>query len=117
MEKWLADRPNHPGAAAKQWLIDLYQDNLLIKGEFDVAGEKIDLANIKMPVLNIFAEKDHIIPPPCSKALAKYVGSQDYTELPLNAGHVGIYVSSKLQSLVGDSIFQWLSDRQSPNRS
>lgn len=112
MEKWLADRPHHPGAAAKQWLIDLYQDNQLIKGEFEIAGEKIDLANITMPVLNLFAEKDHIIPPPCSTALGKYVGSKDYTELPLSGGHVGIYVSSRLQSLVSDSIFEWLSDRQ-----
>ena len=27
MEKWLVDRPNHPGEAAKQWLIDLYNEN------------------------------------------------------------------------------------------
>ena len=32
MEKWLADRPNHPGEAAKQWLNDLYQQNKLIEG-------------------------------------------------------------------------------------
>lgn len=32
MEKWLADRPHHPGAAARQWLIDLYKENRLVKG-------------------------------------------------------------------------------------
>ena len=32
MEKWLADRPAHPGEAAKQWLKDLYQQNKLVKG-------------------------------------------------------------------------------------
>ena len=26
-EAWLADRPHHPGEAAKQWLKDLYQSN------------------------------------------------------------------------------------------
>ena len=112
MEKWLADRPNHPGAAAREWLIDLYKENKLVKGEFELAGEKVDLANITMPVLNIFAKHDHIIPPPCSVALGKYVGSDDYTDLCLPAGHVGIYVSSKLQGLVGDSIAQWLIERQ-----
>ena len=30
MEKWIADRPDHPGEAAKQWLKDLYQDNKLV---------------------------------------------------------------------------------------
>ncbi len=117
MEKWLADRPHHPGAAAKQWLINLYQENQLVNGEFVLGGEKVDLSKINMPVLNVFAEKDHIIPPPYSKALGKHVGSEDYTELPLNGGHVGIYVSSKLQNLVSGSIFEWLSARQSTAKS
>ena len=112
MEKWLADRPHHPGAAARQWLIELYKQNKLVKGEFILEGEKVDLANITMPVLNIFAQHDHIIPPPCSSALGKYVGSDDYTDLCLPAGHVGIYVSSKLQGIVGDQIAQWLIERQ-----
>lgn len=111
MEKWLADRPHHPGRAARQWLVDLYKDNKLVKGEFELGGEKVDLANITMPVLNIFAEHDHIIPPPCSAALGKYVGSEDYTDLCLPAGHVGIYVSSKLQGLVGNRIAEWLAER------
>ena len=29
MEKWIADRPDHPGEAAKQWMKDLYQQNKL----------------------------------------------------------------------------------------
>ena len=43
MEKWLADRPHHPGAAAKQWLIDLYKENRLAKGTFELGGETVDL--------------------------------------------------------------------------
>ena len=35
MEKWLADRPHHPGEAAKQWLKELYQENRLVDGSFD----------------------------------------------------------------------------------
>jgi acyl CoA:acetate/3-ketoacid CoA transferase alpha subunit len=34
MEKWLADRPHHPGEAAKQWLKELYQENRLANGSF-----------------------------------------------------------------------------------
>ena len=71
MEKWLADRPHHPGEAAKQWLKDLYQDNKLVKSEFELAGRKVDLAKITMPVLNIFAKDDHIIPPQTSQALGE----------------------------------------------
>lgn len=112
MEKWLADRPHHPGKAAKQWLIDLYKHNRLVKGTFELEGEAVDLGDVTAPVLNIYAERDHIIPPPCSSALGRHVGSQDYTELALPGGHVGIYVSSRLQGLVGKSIVDWLGSRQ-----
>ena len=62
MEKWLADRPHHPGAAAKQWLIDLYKENRLAKGTFELGGETVDLKRLTMPVLNVYALQDTIIP-------------------------------------------------------
>ena len=108
MEKWLADRPDHPGEAAKQWLKDLYQDNQLVKGEFKLGGRKVDLKKITMPVLNVFAEEDHIIPPKSSQALKKHVGTRDYTELPLPGGHVGVFVSGKSQGILGKNIYGWL---------
>ncbi|MBT8417621.1 MAG: class III poly(R)-hydroxyalkanoic acid synthase subunit PhaC [Silicimonas sp.] len=112
MEKWLADRPHHPGAAALQWLIELYKENRLIKGTFEMSGKRIDLENVKMPVLNVYALQDHIIPPPCSKALEKYVGTSDYSEIALRGGHVGVYVSGKSQGIVADGVFNWLMERQ-----
>jgi polyhydroxyalkanoate synthase len=112
MEKWLADRPHHPGAAALQWLIELYKENRLVKGTFEMSGKRVDLVNVTMPVLNVYALQDHIIPPPCSQALEKYVGTQDYTEIALPGGHVGVYVSGKSQGIVGDGVFDWLMERQ-----
>jgi polyhydroxyalkanoate synthase len=108
MEKWLADRPDHPGEAAKQWLKDLYQDNKLVKGEFMLGGRKVDLKQIRMPVLNVFAEEDHIVPPKSSRALKGLIGTKDYTELPLPGGHVGVFVSGKSQGILGKNIFGWL---------
>jgi polyhydroxyalkanoate synthase len=108
MEKWLADRPDHPGEAAKQWLKDLYQGNQLVKGEFRLGGEKVNLKKITMPVLNVFAEEDHIIPPKSSQALKPLVGTRDYTELPLPGGHVGVFVSGKSQGILGKKIYSWL---------
>jgi polyhydroxyalkanoate synthase subunit PhaC len=112
MEKWLADRPHHPGEAAKQWLKDLYQDNRLIDGTFELSGRKVDLKSIKAPVLNVFALDDHIIPPDCSRALGCKIGSDDYTEIPLPGGHVGLFVSSKSQGKLSQSIADWLVARE-----
>ena len=112
MEKWIADRPHHPGEAAKQWLKDLYQDNKLIKNAFTINGRQVNLSNITMPVLNVFAKDDHIIPPATSQALATKVGTRDYTELALPGGHVGVFVGGKSQALLGSGIAKWLTERQ-----
>ena len=112
MEKWLADRPHHPGEAAKQWLTELYQQNQLVKNEFMLGGRKVLLSNVTMPVLNIYATDDHIIPPSCSKALRPLVGTKDYTEIPVPGGHVGVFVGGKSQGIVGNGIVNWLKERQ-----
>ena len=104
MEKWLADRPHHPGEAAKQWLKDLYQQNKLVKNQFELGGRKVELANITMPVLNVYAKEDHIIPPQCSRALAECVGTDDYSEIGLAGGHVGVFVSGKSQGILGKGL-------------
>ena len=114
MEKWLADRPDHPGAAAKEWLIGLYRENRLVRGEFRIAGEPVDLAAIECPVLNIFGAEDHIIPPPCSCALGGILASRDdggrnYQELEVPTGHVGVFVSSRAQAMVAPAITHWLT--------
>lgn len=112
MEKWIADRPDHPGEAAKQWFKDYYQENKLIKNEIVINGKKINLSKLKMPIFNIYALQDHIIPPDCSAALSKYVSSKDYSELKLNAGHVGLFVSGKSQEILSPGIVNWLKERQ-----
>jgi polyhydroxyalkanoate synthase len=111
MEKWLADRPHHPGEAAKQWLKDLYQENKLINNSWRLGGRTVDLRNVTMPVLNIYAEADHIIPPPTARALGGRLGTSDYTELGLRGGHIGMFVSSKSQDIVGSEIFNWIAER------
>ena len=111
MEKWLADRPDHAGAAARQWLVDLYQKNQLIKNEFRLGGEVVDLSAVSMPVLNVFAKDDHIIPPKSTQSLERWVGTKDYTSLPLPGGHIGVFVSGKSQGVLGKGISEWLKAR------
>jgi polyhydroxyalkanoate synthase len=110
MEKWLADRPAHPGEAARQWLKDLYQDNKLVKGELVVDSRKVDLRNLTMPILNIFSETDHIIPAPSSRALRGAVGTSDYREMPVKGGHIGILVA-RSQEKLREEIAGWLAAR------
>jgi polyhydroxyalkanoate synthase len=106
MEKWLADRPDHTGEAAQQWLKDLYQQNKLVRGEFFVDGTRVDLRAVTMPILNIYSETDTIIHPLSSKALRSHVASSDYTEMPMAGGHIGVLVARSRK--IPDGIAKWL---------
>jgi polyhydroxyalkanoate synthase subunit PhaC len=112
MEKWLADRPHHPGEVARQWIKDLYQENKLIKGEFFLGRQRVDLAAISMPVLNIYANDDHIVPPAMTRNVGPRFGTTDYTEVALPAGHMGVFVSGKTQGILGEKIATWLFAHQ-----
>jgi polyhydroxyalkanoate synthase subunit PhaC len=114
MEKWIADRPHHPGEVAKQWVKDLYQNNCLVVNKLLLDSQRVELPNVTMPVLNIYARDDHIIPTAMTRDLGKYIATEDYTELELPAGHMGIFVSGKTQSVLAKSLADWLFAHQKP---
>jgi polyhydroxyalkanoate synthase len=43
--------------------------------------------------------------------LEKYVGSQDYTARSFPVGHIGMYVSGKVQHDLPPTIVEWLKQR------
>jgi polyhydroxyalkanoate synthase len=108
MEKWLADRPDHPGAAAKEWLIGLYAENRLVRGTFELDGRPVRLGAITCPVLNIYGAQDHIIPPPCSRALGRHLRNVAYREVEVPTGHIGVFVSRRAQAIVPPAMVEWL---------
>ena len=111
MEKWIFDSPDQVGEAFRQFVKQFYQGNGFVKGGIDIGGRAVDLGNIDMPVLNIYAEQDHLVPPDASRALADLVGTDDYSELSFKGGHIGIYVSSRAQREVPGAIHDWLAQR------
>ena len=110
MEKWLADRPDHTAASARQWLKELYQGNKMFTGELEVGGRRVDLGKITMPVLNLYTETDNVIPPPASVALREKVGSQDYTQDVVSGGHIGVFVSRDGPRFPARSCAGWRPD-------
>ena len=111
MEKWIFDSPDQAGEAFRQFLKDFYQGNKLVKGGLRIGGQEVHLGNITMPVLNVFAEQDHLVPPAASRALGDHVGTKDYTQLAFRGGHIGIYVSGRAQREVPPAIHDWLAAR------
>jgi len=95
MEKWIFDSPDQAGETFRQFMKDCYQNNLLIKNEMKLNGKKINLKNITMPLLNVMAEFDHLVPTDTSKSLNEAVSSSDKETLVFPTGHIGIFVGSK----------------------
>ena len=111
MERWIADRPDHPGEVLRQWFKDLYQENKLIRNELVLGDRKVDLRNITMPVLNIYATGDTIIPVSCSKDVGAYFGTKDYTEVAVPGGHIGTFVGGKAQKILAPTLAEWFEKR------
>ena len=111
MEKWIFDSPDQAGEAFRQFIKDFYQGNKLVNGGLRIGEREVDLGNIKMPVLNIFAEQDHLVPPSSSRVLGDHVGTKDYTQIAFKGGHIGIYVSGRAQREVPPAIHNWLAQR------
>ncbi len=111
MEKWIFDSPDQPGETWRKFIKDLYQENKLVKGEFELGGRKVDLKKITMPILTIYAEQDHLVPPASTKPLNDLVSSKDKKMIAFPGGHIGIYVSSRSQKELAPTVAKWLQER------
>lgn len=111
MEKWIFDSPDQAGETYRQFVKDFYKANKFLAGGARIGEHEVDLANITAPILNIYAQDDHLVPPAASAALKGLTGSRDYSEVSFKGGHIGIYVSSSAQALVPPSIGKWLKAR------
>jgi polyhydroxyalkanoate synthase subunit PhaC len=116
MERWISDRPNNPGEVVRQWFKDLYQGNKLIRNELVLGGRKVNLKHITMPVLNIYAEGDVVVPNSCSQGMQGRFGTKDYTELGVPGGHIGTFVGGKAQKILAPSIVKWLTGKRRSSR-
>lgn len=111
VEKWLSDTPPIPGQLFRQWIKDIYQENLLVQNRMGVGGSLVDLKNIDMPIFTQVAVGDHLVSPECSMPLHYAVGSQDKTLRVYPTGHVGMIASSLSQKKILPELGQWLSER------
>jgi len=111
VENWLYDTPAVPGETFRQWVKDIYQKNLLIHDGIKIGNKRIELGKINIPVLNVIAEKDHIVSPGCSRALNDKVSSTDKTVMMFPTGHVGLIASSYSQKNVLPKVGEWLKER------
>jgi polyhydroxyalkanoate synthase len=69
------------------------------------------LSMIRVPLLNIVADEDHLVSPQCSAPLNDVVSSIDKRLMRFQTGHVGLIASLYSQNNVLPKIGQWLKAR------
>ncbi|HEY5717967.1 MAG TPA: class III poly(R)-hydroxyalkanoic acid synthase subunit PhaC [Motiliproteus sp.] len=111
MERWINDCPDLTGAGFKEFLEKFFSANALVKGGLEIGGQQVDLHRIKQPLLNLFASKDHLVPPSASRALATLTHSSDYSEKEYPGGHIGVFVGRQAQTVLPEDITAWLQQR------
>jgi polyhydroxyalkanoate synthase subunit PhaC len=111
MNKWANDPIPMPGAAYKQWVRDFYQENKLVKGEIRLRGRRVDLSNIRMPLLNLAGKKDHLVFLSQAEAVMDLVSSEDKEFIVLDAGHVGLLTGRGARKNLWPQVKTWLETR------
>jgi poly[(R)-3-hydroxyalkanoate] polymerase subunit PhaC len=59
---WNSDATRMPAANHSFYLRNCYLDNKITKGEMEIAGTRIDLHKVTVPVYNLATREDHIAP-------------------------------------------------------
>lgn len=108
MEAWANDNIPFPAKAYQTYIDELYQKNLLYKGEHYVGGKRAHLSQITCPVLSVVASRDNICPPEAALVLNDEVSSSDTEVLTISGGHVGAVVGSNGAKQLYPGVAAWL---------
>lgn len=108
MERWMYDSPDQAGVAFAQFARDFYQRNGLVRGQIELAGRPVRLSEIRMPVFNVYANADHLVPPASALALGKHAGSNHYRFEGFDGGHLSVFISGRAKKRLFPELAKWL---------
>lgn len=108
MNRWANEWVPLPKHFFRQWVRHFYQGNELVKGEFRVLGQTVDLSKITAPLLCVGATRDDIVPAASARALVDMVSSEDKTFWELPGGHISVIAGRKAREEVWPKVAEWL---------
>lgn len=110
MERWANDSIPVAGETFREYIKSLYQQNRLVKGEMSLDETPVKLDAINCPLLLLVADQDHLVPPNSTLAIKQYVRSNDVKSMSINAGHIGLAVSSKAHRQLWPQAVDWIAE-------
>jgi poly[(R)-3-hydroxyalkanoate] polymerase subunit PhaC len=114
---WNADGTRMPCRMHSEYLERLYLKNELARGEFTVAGERIDLSGLRAPMFVVGTETDHVAPWRSVYKARDLTRSSDYTFLLTSGGHNAGIVSGPVHPRRRHRMLTWsnATDRLPPD--
>ena len=85
---WNADQTRMPKALHMTYLRQLYGQNRLAEGQFEIGGQTIDLSKVKTSLYFQASKEDHIAPMNSVYRSARLFGSDDVTFTLAGSGHI-----------------------------
>ncbi len=110
-ERWGNETLPLAGEYFRETTKEFLWENKLYNGRLNVAGRSADLAQIRVPVLSICAEHDHLVPYECSQPLLGMVSSEDTEEVKLKGGHVSVIAGPNAVRRMWPKLDSWLAER------
>lgn len=117
LREWQADCPDQAGRAWSEFVAACYRDNELIAGRLSLGGAMVDLRRLDMPVLNVVACADHLVPPGASLALGEVIDRRRYQELLIDGGHLAALIGRRGLATVPQAVSRFLRARAPRRRS
>lgn len=111
MYKWTNEQIPFPGETYRQFTKELMWENKLATGQLQLGNKRVDLKNVKIPVLNAMAEHDHIAPYASTHPLIDLIGSEDKENIILKGGHVSLVAGKNAVGRLWPRVAQWLGER------
>lgn len=116
INRWVEDVVPFAGAAMRQFVTEYVRNNELVAGKHVVRGQLVDLSQVRVPLLNVSAEFDHLVSRAQSESLMDLVSSQDKELRVLPSTHVGLMANINARQAFWPSILEWLAPRSGKKR-
>ena len=85
---WNGDGSNLPGKMARDYLRGLCQQNAFVEGGIEMCGETLHVGDVKVPIMAVTCETDHIARwKDCYRGF-QMTGSKDKTFIVSESGHI-----------------------------
>lgn len=106
---WAMDGVPFPGEAFRQMVKDFYQSNKLINDQLTLAGKPVHLSNITIPILNVCAQEDHLVPLSQIKPLLKKVSSTEKELVIVPGSHFALVIGQQAVRNLWPRELDWIA--------